>query len=281
VTDQAHELRRMAASRPLPVLDEPVSAHALVLGSGKGGVGKSALAVMFAGALARAGRRVLLVDAAQNHGNLHVLLGVRPLAGLAALLAGSVEPAELVVPIAANLALVPSDSGSQATYQLSSMDRARIQERVSSLYSAYDFVVIEGGPGIEGAVRATLGASRLAVVTVPEPAALSDAYALIKILHLQMPSVAADVLVNGTSAGGECEAVFERLALGARRFLGREISLLGEVPLDDGVRVAVREPGRLLTLDSPAAAAVAQLADRLLAAGAAASHAAGESGCRA
>ena len=237
---------------------------ALVLGSGKGGVGKSALAVMFAAALSRLGLNVLLVDAAQNQGNLHVLLGVRPLARLDALLAGDLEPRQMVVQVAERLSLAPSDSGAQSTYHLSSLDRARLQDRLASLYTGYDHVVIDGGPGIEGAVRATLGASRLAVVTMPEPAALSDAYALIKIVHLQMPSVETDVLVNRTEGEEECAAVFERLALGAQKFLRRELRLLGEVPEDAAVRAAVRETRGLLALrDGAAARAVAAIAQRL------------------
>jgi len=268
MSDQARELRRLAASSEAAraAFTEEAGTPALVLGSGKGGVGKSALAVMFACALARIGRNVLLVDAAQNQGNLHVLLGVRPIARLDALLGGELEPRRVVVPVAERLSLVPSDSGAQSTYHLSALDRARLQDRVASLYRRYDHVVIDGGPGIEGAVRATLGAGRIAVVTMPEPAALSDAYALIKIVHLQTPSVGADVLVNRTERDGECAAVFERLALGARKFLCRELRLLGEVPEDPAVRAAVRESRALLSLTSgPAVTAVAALAKRLAA----------------
>ncbi|MGH7740971.1 MAG: AAA family ATPase [Candidatus Eiseniibacteriota bacterium] len=268
MSDQARELRALAASATpeRAAIAEEASTPALVLGSGKGGVGKSALAVMFAAALSRLGLRVLLVDAAQNQGNLHVLLGVRPPARLDALLAGDLEPRQLVVPVAERLSLVPSDSGAQSTYHLSSLDRARLQDRLASLYPSYDHVVIDGGPGIEGAVRATLGASRIAIVTMPEPAALSDAYALIKIVHLQMPSVHTDVLVNRTQGEGECQAVFERLSLGAMKFLRRELHLLGEIPEDESLRPAVRETrGLLLLRECPAARAVAAIAQQLAA----------------
>ena len=93
MNDQAAALREMAAiarsgvAEPAPAS----SSTAVVLGSGKGGVGKSVLAVLLANALARQGRRVLLLDGSQNQGNLHILLGVRPAAPLTALLDGEAE----------------------------------------------------------------------------------------------------------------------------------------------------------------------------------------------
>src|SRR5262249_1974736 len=133
-------------------------------------------------------------------------------------------------------------------YRLTRIDRARVQERVSTLYERYDRVVIEGGPGVEGVVCATLAASCLGVVTVPEPAAISDAYALVKIVHLQMPSLPVSLIVNRTIAVGEAERVHERLSLATHTFLSRGLTLLGEVREDERVRACVRRPGALLEL---------------------------------
>ena len=94
-----------------PDTDRP----ALVVGSGKGGVGKSMLASMVAVALAKSGRRVLLVDGAQNLGNLHVLLGVRPAITPQALLEHDAEPDELVIPIRDNLSLLPRSYSAPAS----------------------------------------------------------------------------------------------------------------------------------------------------------------------
>ena len=113
--DQAAGLRELAPRAPYArSARQEEGPPAIVIGSGKGGVGKSMLGVLLAAAFARSGRRTLLLDGAQNQGNLHILLGVRPAAPLGAVLAGDAEPAALMVPVAENLVLVPGDSGAPA-----------------------------------------------------------------------------------------------------------------------------------------------------------------------
>jgi flagellar biosynthesis protein FlhG len=260
MSDQAAALRGMAAaglSRGRAAVrdgaDAPDAAggprltEAVVLGSGKGGVGKSVLSVLLAGALARRGRRVLLLDGSQNQGNLHVLLGVHPELRLSALLAGEARPQDLLVPLAERLWMLPADSGAETVHALTAVDRARLHHRLTGLYDGFDSVVVDSGPGIESVVRvAGMRASRLVVVAVPEPASLSDAYALIKIVHGQLPALPVDVLVNRAESDDESRDAFARLELAADRFLGRALGYLGSFPEDDGLRGAARGAGSLL-----------------------------------
>jgi flagellar biosynthesis protein FlhG len=245
--DQATALRGLAVPPPRPSPAGSPGAEVIVVGSGKGGVGKSVLSVLFATALVRKGRRVLLVDGCQNQGNLHILLGVRPAGRLEDLLTGEADLEQLPVAVGSGLWLLPSDSGAESLYALSRMDRARLHHQLSSLYDEFEAVVVDGGPGIDNVVRvASMNATRLVVVTVPEPTALSDAYALIKIVSLQIPALPVSVLVNRTRSGEEGLAAFERLSLAASRFLGRELDYLGSLPEDDGLRDDIRRPGALL-----------------------------------
>jgi flagellar biosynthesis protein FlhG len=236
----------------------PSAASVSVFASGKGGVGKSVLAIGAAAALARAGRRVLLVDGAQNLGNLHILLGVRPRAPLADVLVDAARPGDLLVRIEPGLELLPADSGAEALYALSAFDRARLHDRLSGLYDAFDAVIVDGGAGVEAAVRAcAMRASRLVAVVVPEPASLADAYALVKLAHLQVPGLPVGVLVNRVEAPGEAETAVERLRLATRRFLGLELDDLGAVPESDRLRRAARRPGGVLDAIPPALEALA------------------------
>lgn len=260
--DQAHDLRvlRLPSRAEPPAPDGP---SAVVIGSGKGGVGKSVLSIALAAAFARMGHRTLLLDGAQNQGNLHILLGVRPLAPLSVLLAGEVRPEELLVSVNENLALLPADSGDEALYTLGAIDRARLHRRLSTLYDGFDTVVIDGGSGIDSVVRAGgIRASRLAVVAAPEPASLADAYALLKIVNLQVPSLPIEVMVNRVSADEEGQAVFDRLHLAAERFLRRELGYLGCVPEDDMLRQGARRPGALLETRVGAIDSIAQRLER-------------------
>jgi flagellar biosynthesis protein FlhG len=245
--DQAAALRRLAELAPRQPQSGTQGAEVFIVGSGKGGVGKSVLSVLFATALVRNGRRVLLVDGCQNQGNLHILLGVRPAGRLADLLTGDAELQQLPVAVSPGLWLLPADSGAESLYALSRVDQARLHHQLSSLYDGFDAVVVDGGPGIDNVVRvASMSATRLVVVTVPEPTALSDAYALIKIVSLQIPALPIAVLVNRTRSGEEGLAAFERLSLAASRFLGRELGYLGVLPEDDALRAGIRRPGALL-----------------------------------
>jgi len=260
VTDQAAALRR-AASAPRSVRTA-TAVPTFVLGSGKGGVGKSVLAVLLARALADTGRKVLLFDGSQNQGNLHILTGVRPGARLESLLAGTAQPADLLVEVRERLWLLPADSGAEALHALGPTDRARLHLRLSALTDGFDAVVVDSGPGVEGVVRAAATrASRLVAIATPDPASLSDAYATIKLVHLQAPALPVDVLVNRCDDAAEGAAVFEKLELAASRFLHRTLGDLGAIAENDAVRRAARRPGALLDADGTG---VADVAARLL-----------------
>ncbi len=246
MTDQAALLRAMmAARRPDPA--EPTGPPAIVVGSGKGGVGKSVVSVLLAQRLAQDGRRVLLVDGSQNMGNLHVLLGVQRSHRLEHLLQDAVSPRDLLIPVTDQLMLLPADSGAESLYAMSAVDRARLHHRLSGLYDDFDAVIIDAGPGLESVVRvATMRATRCIVLAAPEPAALTDAYATIKIVGLQVADMGVDILVNRVMDPHEGYETFERLATATERFLHRRLRYLGALWEDDDIRRAVRVPGHLV-----------------------------------
>jgi len=265
VRDQADLLRRLMAQRrpapPPPASGIPV----LVVGSGKGGVGKSVVAIGIARAHAAA-HRVLLLEGDQNLGTLHILLGVRPAGRLEELLDGG-EPEALLTPVADGLWLLPGDSGAEALYSLGVTDRARLHHRLAALFDRFDAVVVDGGSGLDSVVRvAAMGATGLVVVTVPEPAALADAYALIKITRVQAPGLPVDVLVNRVAGSADGQEAFDRLQAACERFLGRPARYLGWIPEDDTLRDATRlgQPVAAALDTGPAGRAIRRAAHRLL-----------------
>jgi flagellar biosynthesis protein FlhG len=249
VKDQAAQLRQMNTAKPgveTPVLDGPPT---IVIASGKGGVGKSAISTLLAHALTDEQRQVLLLEGAQNLGNLHVLLGVRPTERLEALFYGDASPSDLLTPVTDSLWLLSGDSGTESLYALGAIDRARLHHRLNSLYDRFDAVVIDAGSGLDSVVRvASMRATQLILVTVPEPAALIDAYAVMKIVHLQIPTLDISVLVNCVENGESGRPAFEKLSTACSRFLKFAPGYLGEIPFDTGVRDAVRNPGGLIKL---------------------------------
>jgi flagellar biosynthesis protein FlhG len=245
VNDQAAQLRAMMAGLrrdPVP----PAGPPTIVVGSGKGGVGKSVVSALLAQRLASEGRKVLLVDGSQNLGNQHVLFGIHRGATLEHLLTEAVSPRDLLVSVTPGLWLLPADSGAESLQGLGALDRARLHHRLSVLYSDFEVVIVDAGAGIDSVMRVcTMGATRLILVTLPEPAALTDAYATLKIVHAQLKDLPVDVLINRVEDAREGPQAFERLSTAAVRFLHRPVRYLGAIWEDEEIRRAVRAPGRL------------------------------------
>ena len=123
-----------------------------------------------------------------------------------------------------------------------------MHQRLLALYDDFDVVVVDAGPGVETAVRlATMGGTKLLVVTVPEVSALTDAYALIKLVHAQLPTLPIDVLVNRAVAPEEVDQAFDRLAIAADRFLGRTLQSVGGLTETGALRNTMRRPGGILS----------------------------------
>ncbi len=231
----------------------------IIVGSGKGGVGKSVVAALIATHAARGGARTLLFDAAYNQGNQHVLLGQVPRTRLEAVVRGSAAPWDVLVQVDSNLTLLPADSGSPESGALSELDRARLHQRLAGVFPDFDMIVVDTGPGAENTVRAAQShAARLLVVAAPEPTALSDAYALIKMTHLRAPHIAFDVVVNRVPTGDHARRSFESLAVAADRFLRREIVFAGAIPESESLRRAACRPGALLSYTSECVSAVTE-----------------------
>jgi len=227
----------------------PVAPLVLVVGSGKGGVGKSVLSILIGAIAARAGHRVLLCDADYNLANLHVLLGMRSANRIDELLLGTVQPATLLRPLQERLWLLPGASGGEPLQALDPLDRARLHQRLTSTFAGFDLVIVDAGAGVDSVLRATtIGASRLVLVTSPEPAALTDAYAVLKLVHLRTATLPVDVLVNQCHNDTEGRIAFDKLAIAAERFLRRGIRFLGAIADDSTIRAAVREPASCLAI---------------------------------
>ena len=245
--DQAAVLRQMPSAERRPVAHVERGPSTVVVASGKGGAGKSVVSILLATTMAEEGRHVLLLEGDQNRGSLHVLLGVSRIPRLESLVTGEASPADLLTPVTDGLSLLSGDSGAEVLYALGEVDRARLHQRLNGLYDRFDAVVIDAGADLQGVVRVTaMGATRMILLTLPEPAALIDAYAVMKMVHLRVPTLPIDLLVNRVMSASEGQRAFERLAASARRFLNYELGYLGALPEEDSVRTAVRTPGGLL-----------------------------------
>lgn len=279
--DQATTLRRMAANPVAgfaPRLKEdrarearPAGARAVAVTGGKGGVGKTNVAVNVALALAERRRRVSLFDADLGLANADVLLGLSPKQHLGHVLSGQKRLQDVIVETEWGVRLLPGGSGVEELASLTRAEQRRLASELRAMEDASDFLVIDTAAGVGGNVTGVLeAAAEIVVVTTPEPTSVVDAYALIKVLNRHAPGKRVCVVVNNAVGVGDAEHTFAQLNSAARRFLGQPVEHLGTIPHDPALVEAVRMRAPVLVHapDSPASRALRIIAKFLDAGGA-------------
>lgn len=242
----------------------------VAVAGGKGGVGKTHLAVNLAVAFGRRGRRVLMIDGDVSLANSDMLLDVSPHAGLADVLSGAcaIEDALTVSPH--GVTLLAGAHGEVAASTLSDTEKLALLGALDGLGETFDTVVIDTAAGLGGnALFFAGGAQEVVIVTTPEPTALADTYATVRSLVRGSTQRRLGVVVNQARDGETAQFVYERLRALVRRFLSVEIDFIGWVPFDAHVHAAVMRRAPVLC-DAPwseASQHVIDIADRILAEG--------------
>ncbi|HUO09992.1 MAG TPA: MinD/ParA family protein [Phycisphaerae bacterium] len=268
VMDQAASLREMARR-------STKRAQTIAITSGKGGVGKTNLAVNLATVLAAMRRRVVLLDADLGLANADILCNVQPRFNLAHVVAGQRPLADVMTPVPAGFALIPGASGLAKMADLVENDRKRIVADLDSLSESTDAIIIDTGAGIgRNVLSFTSTADHVVIVTTPEPTAITDAYAVLKVLVRCGSSAGTSggaggarisVMVNMVKNRDEAKQVHERIASVARQFLKTDVAFAGYVVTDAAVQQSVRKraPFVLQYPSSAAAQCVQAWANRI------------------
>jgi flagellar biosynthesis protein FlhG len=228
---------------------EAARAASVAVTGSKGGVGKSNLVVNLAVLLARSGRRVLVVDGDLGLANLDVLLGLVPLRTVEHLLHGDAPVEELLIDGPEGIRILPAASGVPQLTRLSRSARAKLLSALADGSVLADDVLVDTGAGLgDTTLSLQLAASRVIVVTTPEPTSLVDAYASLKVLWDADPDKPADLVVN--KAGSEAEALraYEQIARACSHFLQRKPGWLGAVYHDPNLEGAVKRQRALVEL---------------------------------
>ncbi len=234
--------------------------------SGKGGVGKTNVVANVSVGLSELGKKIVVLDADFGLANIDVLLGLTPKYHLGHVLFGNKSLTEIMVQGPKGIRIIPASSGLQRMAELTSAQRNQLVESFANLDSDTDYFIIDTAAGISrNVIHFLLSAQEVIVVSAPEPTAIVDAYAVIKIILAEDPDKKIQILINSVERAEDAQEVFCQINSVVKRFLNREIDYLGHIEQDPHVLHAVRS--QMLVMhrfpDAPASRCFRDLARRL------------------
>jgi flagellar biosynthesis protein FlhG len=278
MTDQANTLRIMAATPPptpyahrarqsgVLTPSNPPRTRTVAVTGGKGGVGKSNVAVNVSLGLAALGRRISLLDADLALANADVLLGINPNYHLGHVLSGQRTLADVVIEVEQGVRLIPGGSGIEELANLSFNQNSQLVSELRAMEEESDFMIIDTAAGIASNVTGVLRAvDEVIIVTTPDPTAVVDAYAMIKVLHQHSAYKPIWLIVNEVIGISDADQIFNQLRGASMRFLNHQIEYLGMIPQDSQLIEAVREQTPVVNYapDAPASRALRLIAKTL------------------
>ncbi len=260
----------MASQQPVEAVDQAsgdtaTALRVITITSGKGGVGKSSLAVNLGITLARRGRRVCIFDADTGLANVNILLGLRPRQGLEQVLAGTCAIEDVLLDGPHGLRVVPGANGIRDCVNLDAARQRRLVSELSRIEQDFDYLLLDTAAGISDTTLDFVGAGhRILLVITPEPTSLTDAFSLLK-LALRRHPVVCDVVVNMARSNDEAKSIYHRFRTAVQKYLHAQVQLLGFVPRDESLRsaVALQRPVALFADDDPSRRPFHRLADAL------------------
>ncbi len=240
----------------------------IAIASGKGGVGKTWLSITLAHTMARAGRRVLLIDGDIGLANVDVQLGLTAHKDLSNVIGGTAAIRDVVIPYeAGKFDIIAGRSGSASLAQLPPSALLDFVEKINTIAANYDVVLLDLGAGVEQHVRTLCHASsQLVVVITDEPTSLTDAYALIKLCLSDKQNTPISIVVNQAATQKEGDVSYQAISRACANFLKVTPKLLGVIRKDNKVKDAIRAQSSLVSRapHTTAASDVAAIAVKLL-----------------
>jgi flagellar biosynthesis protein FlhG len=231
-TNQAAGLQQLNQRRPVRVI---------CVASGKGGVGKTNITVNLGLALSLQGQSVLLLDADLGLSNVDVVLGLNPLYNISHVLNQERTLEEVIITGPNGMRIIPASSGIKRMAELTPAENAGIVSAFSELNESLDVMLIDSSAGIsDSVVTFSRAAHEVIVVVCDEPASITDAYALIKLLSQDYGVDRFHILANRVTTSREGQDLFAKLVKVTDRFLDVILNFFGAIPEDPQLRKAVQ-----------------------------------------
>ena len=268
MADQAESLRQIMKTRDF--MDGTATekkTRIITIASGKGGVGKTNVAINLAMAFSKIGKKVIVLDADLGLANVNVILGVIPKYNLYHLIRNQKRMKEILLDTRYGIQIVAGASGFSKIANLSDKERNRFITELAELSFA-DIIIIDTGAGVSDNVLSFVAAADdVLIVTTPEPTAITDAYGVVKIIatEIENKDMALKLVINRVRSATEGRKVAERLVSIAGQFLNLNIDYLGYVYDDSIVSNSVLKQKPFIAVDPKARASICiqNLASRL------------------
>lgn len=221
------------------------NARVITVTSGKGGVGKSNVAVNLAVQLSKKGKRVIIFDADFGLANVEVMFGAIPQYNLSDLIYNNKSITDIITAGPLDIGFISGGSGIIGLNNLNKEQIAYTIKSMDALNEIADFIIIDTGAGISNQVlEFVLASPEVILVTTPEPSSLIDSYSLLKALYKNHEFVASNttinVIANKVSSYDEARMVFDKLNSVVSQFLQGRLEYLGIIPDDSAIERAVR-----------------------------------------
>ncbi len=202
--------------------------------SGKGGVGKTNIALNLGYVLQSLEQKVVILDCDLGLANLNILLGLEPRKNIQDVLLGDSKPEEILIPVEERLDIIASTSGVLDILDLEEDIQFMVEEKLQPLLSTYDFILLDLGAGIGASTLAFASSTPLRIIVItPEPTSLTDSYAVIKILKNNYGLKNFFIVVNSVNSEQEAKLSFQRLNTACENFLGVSLFYLGCIHYDE------------------------------------------------
>lgn len=225
-------------------------AQVLAITGGKGGVGKSVITVNLAIALAKQGKRVVLLDGDIGLANLNIMLGIFAEKNISHVLSGECSLRDIMVEGPYGLRLIPAPSGLDKSAQLNTNYYANVIEAMNEIKNEVDVLLIDTAAGInEGVLAFTCAAQEIGVVVTDDPASILDSYALIKLLNQHYQINRMRIITNMVEDQEAGEDLFLRLNAVAEQFLDVFLIHQAIFLFDKKVREAVKAQEPIMLLE--------------------------------
>ena len=213
----------------------------IAVSSGKGGVGKTNIVANLGYILSGLGKKILIMDTDLGLGNLDVLLGITPKYNISHVISGEKSIADILVDGPGKMKILPASSGIQALTHLTPSQMDLISDQMLGIIALFDAILIDTAAGISSNVLYfNASAHDVCVVVTPDLTAITDAYALIKVLSIQYGIPGFRLMVNQVENVKEAREIFNHLELITRQFLDVSIQFMGHVLKDDNISKGVR-----------------------------------------